>query len=496
MKTFNIKYIIALFAIVVTLGSCEDLNVENLNDPDFKTAFSNPDDVKAVSGGLFNSWFMALHSFADGDLTSSPAFWMLVTADAGTCSWGNFGMRDAGREPRIEFNNKPNYSNAVITEDYYKNLYSVLSQANDVLKQTEVEKMDLGADQPMVTSVAYLFQGLSLGYLGLVFDKNYIVTETTDLSSIEPAPYKEVIEEAVNSLDKCIKICEENDFTIPSSWLPGEAYTSKEIANLANTFAARLLVYSARNKVDDNATDWQKVYDYAKKGVKKDFAPLADDVKWFSYYQVYANYDGWGQIDMYIIHMMDPSMPATFPADGSFSSLPNSGEATSADARLLSDYQYMSSCPFRADRGTYFFSSYRYKRLDTYLTTWKEPVPEIRKDENNYLLAEAAAHINKLDEAAAALNTSARVTRGGLPAVPENKEAILAAVHYERMIELMISGFGIQYFQMRKSDLLQKGSILHFPIPGAQLEVTQAPYYTFGATTGVAGVDYSNGGWK
>ena len=48
---------------------------------------------------------------------------------------------------------------------------------------------------------------------------------------------------------------------------------------------------------------------------------------------------------------------------------------------------------------------------------------------------------------------------------------------------------------MRKADKLQSGTPLHLPIPGQQLEVNIMEYYTFGPGNGVAGEDYSNGGW-
>ena len=40
-----------------------------------------------------------------------------------------------------------------------------------------------GTDEtPMVAAVAHLVQGLSLGYIGLIYDKAFIVTEYTDLT--------------------------------------------------------------------------------------------------------------------------------------------------------------------------------------------------------------------------------------------------------------------------------------------------------------------------
>lgn len=488
----SLRYILVVLITVISMTACEDLIVQNLNDPDFDTAFSNPGDIKGVTGGLINSWFQNNQEY-DG-----PGLALWTASDAGTCSWGNVGMRDFGNEPRKEFDNKPSYSNAVINEDYYNTLFSVLSQSNDVLAQTinNGVEMDDGSTD-LVNAVAYLSQGLTLGYLGLVYDRAFIITHETDLTvEIEASPYQDVLAAALVSLDKCIGICNSGDFIVPSDWIPGEPWSSAELGQLASSYAARFLVYGARNKAQDDATDWTRVYGYSKNGIQKDFAPLADDITWYSLYQTYSIYPGWGQTDMYIINLMDPNMPAKFPTSGLFTDLPDNGLASSADARLLTDYEYLSSCPFRAERGYYHFSSYRYARLDTYIDTWVEPMPIFYKAENDYFIAEAAMHTGKLDEAAAVMNASARVTRGNLAPLPADAAQIADAIHYERMVELMLSGMGIQYFEMRKENLLQDGNILHFPIPGSQLEVMQMDYYTFGAGTGVAGEDYSNGGWN
>lgn len=488
----SLRYILVLLITVISMTACEDLIVENLNDPDFDTAFSNPNDIKGVAGGLINRWFQNNQEY-DG-----PGLALWTAADAGTCSHGNAGMQDFGNEPRIAFDNKPSYSNAIITEDYYNTLFSVLSQSNDVLAQTinnEVEMDDGSTD--LVNAVAYFTQALSLGYLGLLYDKAFVITHETDLSvEIETSPYQDLLAAALVSLDKCISICNSGSFTIPSEWLPGESWTSTEFGQLASSYAARFLVYGARNKAQDDATDWAKVYNYAKNGIQKDFAPLADDIKWYSLYQAYSNFGGWGQIDMYVINLMDPNMPNKFPASGLFTDLPNNGQATSDDARLETDYEYLSSCPFRAERGYYHFSSYRYSRLDKYLVTWTEPMPVYYKAENDYFLAEAALRTGKTQEAADVMNASARVTRGNLAPLSADAAQITVAIHYERMVELMLSGMGIQYFEMRKENLLQAGTLLHWPIPGSQLEVMQMKYYTYGPGVGVAGEDYSNGGWK
>ena len=60
----------------------------------------------------------------------------------------------------------------------------------------------------MVAAIAHLFQGLSMGYIGLIYDKAFIVTEYTDLTqTITTSPYTAVIDTAIKCLDKCIALC-------------------------------------------------------------------------------------------------------------------------------------------------------------------------------------------------------------------------------------------------------------------------------------------------
>lgn len=498
MKTRKYQLLFSLILMLFAFG-CEDLEVLNENDPDFATAFSNPNDIKGVAGSLINSWFMAAH---DEDGGWSPAIALLMAADAGTCSWGNFGMRAFSNEPRIPFDNTPAYTDATISEMFYKNMYGILSSANEILAKTEIEGIEIpnddgGDDAKMVSAVAHLAQGMSLGYIGLIFNQGFVTSENTNLSIAVPlSPYKDVIDSALSCLDKAIAICESETFSIPSTWVPGIVLDQKTLGELANSFAARIMAYAPRNEAENDAVDWDAVYAYAKKGITYDFSPLADDISWYSLYQTYPIYGGWGQTDMRIINMMDPAMPAKWP-EGGFDALPAHKEVIGAgyDNRIVTDYEYLESCPFRAERGYYHFSCYRFSRLDTYLSTWTEPMPEMYKSENDLLIAEAALKTGKLAEAADIINAGTRVTRGGLAPVAANETAIEDAIFYERNVELMNSGACVQWFTMRKADKLQSGSILHFPLPGQQLEVNAMDYYTFGPDLGEPGIDYSTGGW-
>jgi hypothetical protein len=75
------------------------------------------------------------------------------------------------------------------------------------------------------------------------------------------------------------------------------------------------------------------------------------------------------------------------------------------------------------------------------------------------------------------------------------KEEALEAIFYERDIELIQAGFGIAFFDMRRRDMLQYGTMLHFPIPAKELMVMVMPTYTFGGEANADGINTSNGGW-
>jgi hypothetical protein len=494
MKT--LKYLLLSSALVAVLAitGCESLDVKNLNDPDFEAAFSQPSDVKGVAASLINTWYMTVTNY-DG-----MPLMLWVGADAGTCSWGNCAMRDFSYEPRIAWDNHAAYSNAITTENTYKWLYAGLASANEVLQKVELEDMEIddGESNAMVAAVSHLAQALNLGYLGLLFDKAFITTEYTDLTTtLEVSPWEDVIDTALLCVDKCIALCESNTFTVPEDWVPGVTLTNVTLGQLANTFGAILMSYSPRNKTQNDAVDWAKVGSYANKGLTYDFSPLQDDITWYNLYVTYGDYGGWGQTDMRLVNMMDSRFPAHWLSEDTWNTIPDpiTVHTDGIDDRILTDFEYLSTCGFRVERGYYHFSCYRQSRYDDYLATWTTALPYFMKAENDLLKAEALMHQSQLGPAADIINAGTRVTRGGLAPINPTANEVEYAIFYERNIELHVTGLGVEYFTMRKADKLQPGTPLHLPIPGQQLEVNLMDYYTFGPDEGTAGQDYSNGGW-
>jgi len=172
----KIKYLI--IGVLFIVSSCTDmLNIENPNTPDVEFIQGSPDEIVNLSNSLFYNWYGAMTT------SVSPRMSMWVMADQGTSSWANSAMLDLSSEPRIALNNSESYKYASTFYNYWSRMYSTISQANDVLKAITIDKMELGnindegiGDETEKTKAkAYFVKGISLGYIGLVYDQAFYV---------------------------------------------------------------------------------------------------------------------------------------------------------------------------------------------------------------------------------------------------------------------------------------------------------------------------------
>jgi len=483
------KHIVKIFSLTIALlfaVSCTDfstdLEVKNTENPNDYILTSDPVALTATSGTILRNWFMTTHS------TEGPGAALSTMADVNTCSFGNFGMRDLSSEPRVTFNNTAAYSNDV-TKTYFNSLYSVLSDSNTIA--LAVKNGTKFEDPNQAAMISKLGQALSIGYLALVFDKVWLSDENGVVGE-GASTYAESMVFALGKLDEAIAIAKTNNVSVPETWLPGGGNSNASLVAFMNSMGARMLVGNVRNSTQKATINWTKVLDYTNNGLSSNFEIYMDDVTWYDLIPLtYMIYPGWARVDMRIVHLMDPNTPAYW-----LDSVSTQPRSTSADARLVSDYGYLASNVFAPARGIYHYSSYRYKRYDSYITNWTENIVEFSVAENDMYKAEALAYTGNIGGAADIINAGTRTVRGHLPYVSADLAAVKAAIHYERMVEFAYTGMGIGFFEMRKENLLQKGTLLHFPVPGAALQAIPAEYYTFGGTDGVAGEDYSNTGWR
>lgn len=495
MKSLKIFYVAFLF--LIALGSCKKLDVgKNPNDPDFDDVYSNSASVKSIAGGLFNTWYIGTHSYGE-----SPMMFLATASDNVTCSWGNQAMRDMSWEPRQAWNNSPSYSYRATTKAFFDDMYKVINTASNVMKAINAGlEISGGADNNLVKAFCKFNQGIAYGELALVFDKGFIVDENITIpnatlsTASTPA---EIATAAVGYLDEAIALCS-NSFAVPSSWLGSTAsYSNTEFKKLCSSWAARILANMPRNKTQVTAVDWAKVKAYADAGITSDFTIQQDGyTNWYAEAGDYLTFPGWGKVDMFVVNLMDNTQPQHWDDNASFPTPPAS--TNPQDQRIFSDFEYSSLNWFQPTRGYYHFSNYRYARYDAAYALGDGPVPDFMKAENDMLRAEARAYSNDLAGAAAIINAGTRVTRGSMAPVAAVLADIEKAILHERHVELYVTGMGIQFFAMRKLNLLQKGTPLHWPLPAQTLETfnEKPPFYTFGGVAAADGNNTSNAGWR
>ncbi|MBS1631675.1 MAG: RagB/SusD family nutrient uptake outer membrane protein [Bacteroidetes bacterium] len=493
MKKINIAILIVL--IVGVLTGCKKglLDVQNQNDPDFATVLSNGNDVKTLAGGLFVSIYYGEHSYNGINMM------LAVAADNASCSWGNAGMRDMSWEPRDHaWDNSPAYGNRGYTKTTFDAMYAAINTASQVMKALE-SGVEVENDA-QVKAFAKFAQGVAYGNLALIFDRAFIIDET---KTVEPklesaVDYKQVATAAIGYLNDAIAFCAAS-FTIPKTWLGTAAdLSNNDLKALCNTMAARILAYLPRNKTELAAVNWAQVKTYADAGINSDFNVINDN--YVNFYDEAGDYlvaNGWGVVDMYTVHMMDPvNQPQHWDDTPAF---PYPAASVSPiDQRLNTDFEYIAANWFQVARGYYHFSSYRCARYDAMYVNATGPKPEVMKAENDMLRAEARAYTSDLAGAAAIINASTRKTRGNMPDVAANLTDIVDAIHHERFVEMFTSGVGLQFFEMRSLNLLQKGTPLHMPVPAGTQETLSAtkPFYTFGYLKNADGIGTSNAGWR
>lgn len=489
MKTSYIKYLL-IFALVFTTFSCADLEVKNLNEPDTERVLATPSDLIGLAGGAYATWWFQ-------ELDYEGYYMAMATmADHNTSSWGNSGMRTYSSEPRVGFNNSVTGGDAYVNRDPWGSNYSALSSVNDVLIQiADGVIIENQATTDMIKAWCQFIQGCTHSSLGMYFDQANIINETTDLSALEFAPYNEVSAAALGYFESAIATIDATGaFTLPDGFMRGVNLTSTELKELANFMAARVMILSPRNKTENAAVDWAKVKSFAQNGMDWDLE-INSGPGWWNDFPARTGDEGWMRIDHRIMNMFDHTYPSRWPMDN-WPADPGD-VVTTSDARFASDFTYKASVPFKPDRGYYHFSHYYFSRYNEWAVTQEGFTPNQTGWENSLMEAEAEARGGNLGNAIAILNDADghRKTRGGLPDIAGSAtlSEVLEFIFYERDIDLLGTWSGTSFCDMRRRDMLQRGTILHFPVPGAELEITGQPFYTIQGTPD--GVNIAMEGW-
>ena len=492
MKMKKFKNLYLFFLIFITIFSCEDLDVENLNQPDASRALASDSDLVSLIDGTVTDMFSDLIGFYGIYLDG------LADQITSTNAYADFwGFTD---QPRRNINNSTTNSDLDAVGGHWSNYNSHIYNANVVLKvASERSILDGKTDITNSKKAQALFvRGISLGYIGMIYDKAYRLDENTDVTKIEFEDYSKIIDYALADIDAAINLAPSSiDVPVHS----GYSMDKTEFIRLANSFRAKIAMGKIRGGKSDETVNFSEVISWLNNGINSDFNPPAKQSVLYNNGQDWMTYtlsDGSGYlpVDQKIPYLSEGNplkQPADYPTDSSIILDPISN---TKDSRIKEYFEYTTNFGFlRESRGRQLFTNYRHIRFYTGNNRNEDGLSTniFSEAENDYLKAEAYLLSGDSGTAAVTINNSKKRSSSGLDAVTSSnaKNQIL----YEYAVELHLNGtLGTNFFFMRRHNLLQKGSPIHFPVPADELEISGLDPYTFGAIGGEAAA--TGPGWK
>jgi hypothetical protein len=548
MKSTKFKILpMLLIAFGVTLSNCADLSVENTNEPTRESVLGNPENtLKLLSGGYYDfsttvvsSWGVHQHMLSDQNTSTN-----------------NFNRYwDFSDEPRLQLNNTTTYSATSIFSTFFGGFNSSVATSNIFIKSIEVEGntiMDGSTDvTDDVLAKAYFLRGMARGYLGLIYDQGYLIDENFDSNSGTPdfVSYSDLISASLADIDKAISLATASS-TFQLDVMPNSSdlWTKAEFLDIANSLAARIAAGEARTFSEAQGLDWNAILAYANKGLGgpnaqsslTDFSPsnVGSTGEFANYLADWLNFivsgdpsgapedlgAGYNPTDVKVIHTLDPSYPVEYPADKASASEATLDPASTNDPRIAY-FQYTTNPGFlNPTRNASLFTNYFSLRYQADSDWWPSSynVTMITETEVDMIRAEANVFLGNIPNAATILNNSSAGNSPTqlswqLPGVQlgyvnqnslagghtftgtESLAEMQFALLREYSVELDILGAtGLQWYFMRRHDMLQAGTALHYPVPGGELEILGLDNYTFGGVNFAdqAGTSDGANSWK
>jgi hypothetical protein len=521
LRRFSLPALLAMATLAT--ASC-DLDIQNPNAPDAQRAFVDPAGLQQLLGGSFRTWV----SIRGGFFGAMP---MTTMADNYTASWNNAAIRyysSVGSDcpSRCGWNNSataPEAAGGPTVEEQWYGYYTVLSAANDVLKAIEAGLCFDGncATDNTLTSrnkaVAKMVQGMAMAGIALVYDKGFVVDETTDLTTLAFSTRQEVRDAALQKFEEAWTEAGLKTWSTPPEWMgvgAGRSYTNQEIRRVIRTMQAELIALWPRNGAENTQAAWGQVATYASQGISSGspfnwefFIDVSGRECGLDCVKTWGNSIGTMRVDTRVAAMITTNHQDPWPApsgnpcptvspdrrvgDGSWGPADNfNGYATkAATAQAGTDFACSGVVIFPPARGQYHQSNlahvryqhlaYRGENLPGFDATGQDPF--YTRQMNDLLWAEGLLRSGGSRATAAQLINNSRVGRGGLPALTGNETdaQLLQALQYEQEIEFMGQG-PTPFFNRRRIDGLILGTPRHMPVPAKELDVLLQEIYTFG----------------
>ena len=483
MKRLNIKNILLPFTLLfLVLQGC-DLEVENLNEPDRNQVLGSSEEVITLLSSTTSGYF--------SNLVSSRNLYYDYMADQLTsCSLSQ--PWPMNRESRERISNEVGGTFESMFYRDWEASYRSIATANDVLKQMETWDTETDELKNNVKAAVLVLKGLAMGYIGVIYKEGIILESNIPTDEMGFLNYKDVINKAVSYLNEA-KTIYINNTDLRWNYLSGFDLSSEEIIQLINTYAAKFLLGQARNHKEFIALDFNKIQSYLDNALESTLTGPGS-VEIYNSYQYYASREKRNRFS----YSADQKIPwllsgKTAPTKkGTEDSTP----ITSIDKRAELYFGYKEITNFS-------YSERDPKLYSNYANVKYSPVPKDRYDypanilhieEVVLLKAEVAYGLGNYALAESILNSSNRVTVGEMPLLTgANKKMIADALFYENSIELNLAGKAVNWMFMRRWNLLQEGTMLHYPVPALEAQLLGGDIITIGGQGTGDGVDSAKG---
>ena len=488
------------------LGDLTDLDVPNENDPDRDRLLAEADEVEQLMGGTFLVWLQSTH---DG----YPALTLAIAANEQTQYWGNFAGLDMGLEPREAWDNSSTYTRRWATETPWHGNYVALSSVYDGLLKIQRDSLDMAdqIDVDRATAFAKFIQGLAHGYLALMFDSAWVLDETVDIEvdTLFRVPYPDVMDAALGYFNDAIALATGASWNLDPEWIRGNTFTSTEFIGLIHGIKARYMSQVARTEAEREALNWRAIIEEVDQNLGRDWWIEGDGfwgAQWRHVAQFWGNTGGW-------LNRSDYKTTGYTDTSGRYAAWLASplGDRDqfamhTPDARIRgdpddstvagTDFRY-EPAPWLNDpeRPRYLYASYVHDRYYDYVAANGFARFKLMSDTVQQLIkAEGLYRTGDLAGAAAIVNVT-RVGRGNLPPTAATDPELLDKLKYEVSIENHNVCSGCAYFNRRGWGPLVsthgdppgthhwglvEGTLIHFPMPGRELEALRQTVYTYG----------------
>ena len=531
-----IPILISASLLALSASACDqNLGVENLSDPDIARVFATGQSIESTIG----AGYQTVHN-AISNQNNQPGVEVFGLESYSALNNFNLGTRSA--IPRLPINNvigAPSiFSEYTALSKEARLIVNAMDALSDLIKSGKTigsTGKDLRA-----RSFGFFVAGVSLGWLGMIYDSAGIVSPGMPHDLIPPlSGSQDVGKAAIALLDSALAIANDpaaaSGFPLEAAWTStATGFSLDQYKRFVRSYRARIRANITRTPAQAAAVDWAKVIDDAENGIQSNvLVNSGGSTGWSVGYQVVRYQDPtWSEMSMMYMGMADVSGGyANFIAadyshkNGWFlvvtpdqrwpqGATRAAQNAASVSGTSATSRPYITNRPLANDAGGdgwgisfYDYTRWRYIKVNSNTG----PYPEFLKAENDLLAAEGYIRTGKIAEAAAKIDLS-RVANGGLPAlsgvvttatqpvpggascVPQVPTGtgtvacgnIMEAMKYEKRIENTFAGFGKFWMDSRGWGDLVEGTALEFPVPYQEMQSRQEPFYLLGSGFGSA----------